>query len=121
MDHGPGVDAVLPAERVLHGQPSVVELQSGESALVQADHVPMGQGVTVGVVTWTNVQRHCVTTGQRDSQVSVCGQKVQDLMSKQTSWKDERLTHDIINVEYSPPLKLGNMAHCFSLIEPWMK
>ncbi len=71
MEHRPGVDAVLPAERVFHGQPSVVEFQSGEAAFIQADHVSVGQSVTVGVVTWTHVQRHCVTTGQTDSQVSV--------------------------------------------------
>lgn len=62
-DLSPGVDAVLPAEGVFHRQPAVVELQGGEAALVQADHVPVGQGVAVGVVTWRHVQRHCVTTG----------------------------------------------------------
>lgn len=65
FNHRPGVDAVLPAEGVLHRQPSVVELQSGEAALVQAHHVSVGQSVTVGVVTWTHVQRHCVTTGRQ--------------------------------------------------------
>lgn len=54
----PGVDAVLPAERVFHRQPSVVELQSRKASFIQADHVSVRQSVTVGVVTWTHVQRH---------------------------------------------------------------
>jgi hypothetical protein len=32
----PGVQAVLPAEGVLYGQPTVVELQSRETAFIQA-------------------------------------------------------------------------------------
>lgn len=68
--NSPGVDAVLPTEGVFHRQPSVVELQRGEAAFVQADHVSVRQGVAVGVVTWTHVQRHCVTTGQTDREVS---------------------------------------------------
>lgn len=71
MDGSPGVDAVLPAEGVFHRQPSVVQLQRRKTSLIQADHVSVGQSVTVGVVTWTHVQRHCVTTGQNGSQVSV--------------------------------------------------
>ena len=30
----------------------------------------MGQGVAVGLAAWTNAQRHCVTTGRTDSQLS---------------------------------------------------
>jgi len=71
VEPSPGVDAVLPTERVFHRQPSVVELQSRETAFVQADHVSMCQSVTVGVVTWTHIQRHCVTTGRANRQVSV--------------------------------------------------
>lgn len=65
----PGIDAVLSTKGVFDREPSVVELQSGEAALVQAHHVSVGQSVTIGVVTWTHVQRHCVTTGQTDRQV----------------------------------------------------
>lgn len=82
MDHSPGVDAVLSAERVFHGEPPVVELQRGEASFVQADHVSVGQSVTVGVVTWTHVQRHCVTTGQTGRQVRVWEDEWNGLMDE---------------------------------------
>lgn len=48
---GPGVNPVLAAEGVFDGQPAVVELQGGEASLVQADHLSVAEGVTVGVVS----------------------------------------------------------------------
>lgn len=46
----PGVDAVLPAKRVLDGEAAVVELQGGEAALVQAHHLAVAQGGCLGAV-----------------------------------------------------------------------
>lgn len=40
----PGIQAILPAERVLYGQSPVVELQSGKTAFIQAQHLPMAKG-----------------------------------------------------------------------------
>lgn len=40
----PGVQAILPAEGVLHRESPVVELQSGKTAFIQAQHLPMAEG-----------------------------------------------------------------------------
>lgn len=42
-DTVPGVQAVLPAEGVLYGQPPVVEFQSRETAFIQTQHLPVAE------------------------------------------------------------------------------
>lgn len=53
----PGVQAVLPAEGVLDGEPPVVEFQGRETAFIQAHHLPMAKGTRLGTVPWVGGRR----------------------------------------------------------------
>lgn len=48
----PGVQAVLPAEGILHREPPVVEFQGRETAFIQAHHLPVAKGTRLGTVPW---------------------------------------------------------------------